>query len=68
MRIPRTSHLAPFNVFPDNPDDPKAEGVRNLPASLERVRQDRVADAMPVQKYDIRRPESEGGGKTITCP
>lgn len=51
-----------FDVFPDNPDDPKAECVRNLRASLDRVRQNRVTDAMPVQKYDIRRPESEGGG------
>jgi signal transduction histidine kinase len=51
-----------FEVFPDNPDDPNADGVRNLRASLERVRQNRAADAMAVQKYDIRRPESEGGG------
>src|SRR5712692_4647059 len=51
-----------FDVFPDNPDDPAATGVRNLRASLERVLQNRVADTMAVQKYDIRRPESEGGG------
>ncbi len=51
-----------FDVFPDNPDDPATSGVRNLRASLERVRNERVPDAMPVQKYDIRRPESEGGG------
>jgi signal transduction histidine kinase/CheY-like chemotaxis protein len=51
-----------FDVFPDNPDDPAATGERNLRASLERVRQGRVADAMAVQKYDIRRPEHEGGG------
>jgi signal transduction histidine kinase len=48
-----------FDVFPDNPD---ASGVRNLKASLDRVRQTRIADAMAVQKYDIRRPETEGGG------
>jgi hypothetical protein len=46
-----------FEVFPDNPDDPIAEGTRNLRASLERVRHHLVADAMPVQKYDIRRPD-----------
>jgi signal transduction histidine kinase/CheY-like chemotaxis protein len=51
-----------FEVFPDNPDDPSATGVRNLTASLERVLKNRAADAMPVQKYDIRRPDSEGGG------
>jgi len=51
-----------FEVFPDNPDDPNATGERNLRASLERVVQNRAADAMAVQKYDIRRPEAEGGG------
>ena len=51
-----------FEVFPDNPDDPEATGVGNLRASLERVRHDRVPDTMAVQKYDIRRPASEGGG------
>jgi signal transduction histidine kinase/ActR/RegA family two-component response regulator len=51
-----------FEVFPDNPDDPEATGVSNLSASLERVRRERVADTMAVQKYDIQRPEEEGGG------
>jgi len=51
-----------FEVFPDNPDDPTATGVRNLKASLDRVLTNRVPDTMAVQKYDIRRPESEGGG------
>jgi signal transduction histidine kinase len=51
-----------FDVFPDNPDDPAAAGVANLRVSLERVRRERVTDAMPVQKYDIRRPPQEGGG------
>jgi len=51
-----------FEVFPDNPDDPIATGVRNLKTSLHRVLQDKVADTMAVQKYDIRKPESEGGG------
>jgi signal transduction histidine kinase/DNA-binding response OmpR family regulator len=51
-----------FDVFPDNPDDPEASGAKNLRASLDRVRSNLVADTMAVQKYDIRRPESEGGG------
>lgn len=51
-----------FEVFPDNPGDPSATGVRNLRASLERVLQTKALDAMAVQKYDIRRPASEGGG------
>ncbi len=51
-----------FAVFPDNPNDPSATGVRNLRTSLQRVLQDKTSDAMAVQKYDIRKPESEGGG------
>lgn len=51
-----------FEVFPDNPDDPTASGTYNLSASLERVLQKGTSDAMPIQKYDVRRPESEGGG------
>ncbi|HEY2953641.1 MAG TPA: ATP-binding protein [Candidatus Eisenbacteria bacterium] len=51
-----------FEVFPDNPDDPDATGTHNLRSSLERVLETRAPDAMAVQKYDIRRPESEGGG------
>jgi signal transduction histidine kinase len=51
-----------FEVFPDNPDDPATAGVRNLRASLTRVLRERVPDAMSVQKYDVQRPEDEGGG------
>ncbi|MCI0684554.1 MAG: PAS domain S-box protein [Gemmataceae bacterium] len=51
-----------FDVFPDNPQDPAASGVRNLGASLERVLRHRRPDTMAVQKYDMRRPECEGGG------
>jgi signal transduction histidine kinase len=50
-----------FDVFPDNPDDPSATGVRNLKASLDRVLRQRTADVMAVQKYDVRRPAAEGG-------
>jgi len=51
-----------FDVFPDNPEDADATGVANLKASLDRVLALRRLDAMAVQKYDIRRPEAEGGG------
>jgi PAS domain S-box-containing protein len=51
-----------FDVFPDNPDDPSPGAAEQLRASLVRVMQFRRPDAMAVQKYDIRRPESEGGG------
>lgn len=48
-----------FEVFPDNPQDPSADGVSNLRASLQRVLRDRVADTMPIQKYDVRGPDGE---------
>jgi signal transduction histidine kinase/CheY-like chemotaxis protein len=51
-----------FDVFPDNPNDPRADGVRNLKASLDRVLSNHSQDVMAVQKYDIRRPQAEGGG------
>ena len=51
-----------FEVFPDNPADPDATGTRNLRASLTRVVQHRRPDTMAVQKYDIRRPDADGGG------
>ena len=43
-----------FEVFPDNPDDPAADGVRNLRLSLQSVLRHRVANTMAVQKYDVR--------------
>ena len=51
-----------FETFPDNPDDPNSAGVRNLKASLDRVRRELKADSMSVQKYDVQRPEAAGGG------
>ena len=49
-----------FDVFPDNPDDPNADGVANLRRSLERVLATKMPDAMAMQKYDVPRPD--GGG------
>ena len=46
-----------FEVFPDNPNDPAATGVRNLQASLQEVLRTRKRHRMPLQKYDIRRPD-----------
>lgn len=54
--------LGVFDVFPDNPDEPHATGVKNLAASLRRVLRTKSPDTMAPQKYDIRRPGSEGGG------
>ena len=63
-----------FEVFPGNPDDPLADGVVNLRTSLQNVIRNRAPHTMAVQKYDIRRPDSEGGGfeerfwSPINCP
>lgn len=51
-----------FDVFPDNPNDPTATGVKNLRHSLELVIETKAPHTMAVQKYDIQRPSSEGGG------
>ena len=63
-----------FDVFPDNPNDAKATGVRNLAASLQTVLQTKKEHRMVVQKYDIRKPEEKGGGfevrywSPLNCP
>lgn len=54
--------LGIFDAFPDNPADTTATGVSNLRSSLDRALQFRRPDAMAVQKYDIARPASAGGG------
>ena len=46
-----------FDVFPLNPDDPAADGVANLAASLAEARDTRRPVTMPVQKYDIQLPD-----------
>ncbi len=51
-----------FDVFPDNPADLSTKGSRSVRASMEKVLATGKPDTMPVQKYDIRRPASEGGG------
>lgn len=43
-----------FEIFPDDPDDPAADGVRNLDASLRRVIETRATDVMAVQRYAVR--------------
>lgn len=51
-----------FQVFPDNPNDPSANGVQNLKASLNKVLRTRQTDTMAVQKYDIQKRPEDGGG------
>ncbi|GGW99944.1 PP2C family protein-serine/threonine phosphatase [Streptomyces lomondensis] len=49
-----------FDVFPDNPNDPAATGMRNLEASLYRVLATRERDTMALQRYDVEDPEHPG--------
>src|SRR5579871_5858690 len=60
-----------FDVFRSNPDEVEASGVANLRSSLMRVLHFKRADAMPIQKYDIRRPEGgfeERYWSPLNCP
>lgn len=43
-----------FQVFPDNPEDPQADGVRNLYASLQTTMLTGLAQLMALQRYDVR--------------
>ncbi|MEV5607306.1 SpoIIE family protein phosphatase [Streptomyces sp. NPDC052225] len=49
-----------FDVFPDNPDDEGASGVKNLAASLERVLSTGARDTMALQRYDVESVERPG--------
>ncbi|MGW7330623.1 PP2C family protein-serine/threonine phosphatase [Streptomyces sp. NPDC054840] len=49
-----------FDVFPDNPNDPAANGMRNLRGSLERVAATGEPDSMAVQRYDVEYPDGSG--------
>lgn len=49
-----------FDVFPDNPNDSAATGMRNLEASLYRVLATGERDTMALQRYDIEDPELPG--------
>lgn len=50
-----------FEVFPDNPGDSAADGINNLRASLLRVLKSAAPDTMAVQRYDVRKPQEQGG-------
>ncbi|MET9675786.1 SpoIIE family protein phosphatase [Streptomyces sp. NPDC006482] len=49
-----------FDVFPDNPLDPDATGMRNLYASLQRVAATGERDTMALQRYDVEDPDRPG--------
>lgn len=54
-----------FEVFPASLDNPGADSVKNLRASLERVLRTLKPDPMAVQRYDIRHPDLEGGQLSV---
>lgn len=45
-----------FDMFPDNPDDPAADGVSKLYNSLKTVAETGQAHTMALQRYDVRDP------------
>ncbi|WP_327426708.1 PP2C family protein-serine/threonine phosphatase [Streptomyces sp. NBC_01236] len=49
-----------FDVFPDNPNDATATGMRNLEASLHRVLSTGERDAMALQRYDVEYSDRPG--------
>ncbi len=51
-----------FDVFPDNPADDSADSTRSSGASFRRVLETKATHIQGIQRHDIRRPESEGGG------
>lgn len=50
-----------FEVFPEDPDDQDSSAAPLRPA-LDRVLRLGVTSEMPILKYNIERPESDGGG------
>ena len=45
-----------FDAFPDNPEDPLADGVSNLSHSFEQALRFGKRHMMPLQRYDVRDP------------
>lgn len=50
-----------FEVFPENPDDEKAHNMSSVRDSIEKVFRTGEIDELPLIRYDVRRPESDGG-------
>jgi PAS domain S-box-containing protein len=42
-----------FELFPENPDDPDADGAKAVRASFEAARDTGQVQAMPLQRYDV---------------
>lgn len=54
-----------FEAFPINPDDANADGEKNIRASFNHVFKNKLTDTLAVQKYDIMKPDVDGGGFEI---
>jgi PAS domain S-box-containing protein len=51
-----------FDAFPNNPADPKSSAAKNkFLQSAHCIFHSKIPHAMPIQKYDIRRPSAKGG-------
>lgn len=50
-----------FEVFPTNPDDLNADGEKNILASFNTVIKNKTTNTLPIQKYDIKKPQADGG-------
>ena len=51
-----------FEVFPGSPEDPASNATGNLRKSLHTVLSTRAEHEMALQRYEIPRPEGQGGG------
>ncbi|SDW73999.1 ATP-binding protein [Flavobacterium degerlachei] len=51
-----------FDVFPENPNEETSYSISNLRMSLNSVLLKKKTDTIDIIKYDIQKPESEGGG------
>ena len=54
-----------FEAFPENPDDATSKAEGSVRASIEQVLSTQMPHRLPVQKYDVPKPESEGGGYEV---
>ncbi len=54
-----------LDLFLDNTEDKTANGESIVRASFNRVLKNKTKDVLPVVKYDIPKPESEGGGYEV---
>lgn len=48
-----------FELYPEDPNDPEASGMRNVSASFDRVLATKAPDTMAVQRYSVRGPTGE---------